>query len=84
MMSSPVEWVSRLHENEVSGEEFREADSGGEGTAGAKPWRRGCHWCIQGTSVTPERSRGGHRGDGSQITQGLVGHCRNLGVCYVC
>lgn len=25
-MLSPIEWVNRLHENEVSGEEFREAD----------------------------------------------------------
>lgn len=39
MMLSPVEWVSRLHENEVSGEEFREADFWGRNISG-----RGNSW----------------------------------------
>lgn len=39
MVLSSVEWVSRLHENEVSGEDFREEDFLGKSLSG-----RGNSW----------------------------------------
>lgn len=56
-----------------------------EGTAGAKPWRQGCQLVYSGDiSDTREEQGMRSRDDGSQGTQGLVGHCRNLGFCSVC
>ena len=36
MVLSSVEWVSRLHENEVSGEDFREEDFLGKSLSGRR------------------------------------------------
>lgn len=62
-MLSPVEWVSRLHENAVSGEEFREADFWGRGNSWSKALEAGLSLVYSG-DISDTREEQGMRSPG--------------------
>ena len=87
MMLSPVEWVSRLHENEVSGEDFREADFWGKSISG-----RGNRWSkalevgvslVYSRDICDAREEQGMRSQGGWEPD-HAGPCRPLFGIWIC